>query len=123
MPSRAETRAWALRSAGNVVEAHGGRIRARERRSGHGRAIHLLPADGGGVRVHIPGDRRSAVTRPSRRSARERVRILVLDDDPTALRYTRDALTDAGYEVMATTDPEESVRLMETRGPIWRFST
>ena len=100
-----------------IVEAHGGRIRAESDGPGMGaRFIFSLPTVEGSGFVS-PETAVQPVTRPSRRSARERVRILVLDDDPTALRYTRDALVDAGYEVVATTDPEESVRLAENKRP------
>ena len=100
-----------------IVEAHGGRIRAESDGPGMGaRFIFSLPTVEGSGFIS-PGTAVQPVTRPSRRASREQVRILVLDDDPTALRYTRDALVDAGYEVIATTDPEESVRLMEDKRP------
>ena len=47
----------------------------------------------------------------------ERERILVVDDDPQALRYVRDALTRAGYAPIVTGDPEEAPRLVEAHSP------
>ena len=45
------------------------------------------------------------------------MRILAVYDDPQALRCVRDALSQAGYEPMATADPEEALRLMEEEKP------
>ena len=43
----------------------------------------------------------------------ERVKVLVVDDDPNDLRYVRDTLVNAGYVPIVTGDPEEALRLME----------
>ena len=44
------------------------------------------------------------------------MRVLAVDDDPQALRYVRDTISDAGFALVATGDPEEALRLMtETR--------
>ena len=48
----------------------------------------------------------------SGRVGRQRTRILVVDDDPQTLRYVRDALTEAGYAVVATGDPEEALGIV-----------
>ena len=53
----------------------------------------------------------------SRRASREQARILVVDDDPMALRYMRDALARAGFVPLVTADPEEALRLAETERP------
>ena len=53
----------------------------------------------------------------SRRTARQQVRILAVDDDPQALRYVRDALVKAGYAPVVTGDPEDVPRLMEEERP------
>ena len=60
---------------------------------------------------------RPRVAPRSRRTARERTRILAVDDDPRALRYIRDALTRAGYEPVLTGDPGDVARLMEESKP------
>ena len=45
------------------------------------------------------------------------MRVLAVDDDPQALRYVRDALTNAGYAPIVTGDPEDVPRLMEEEKP------
>ena len=54
---------------------------------------------------------------PSRRSERGQKRILVVDDDPQALRHVRDALSKLGYAPIVTADPEAVGRLMEAEKP------
>ena len=41
----------------------------------------------------------------------------MVDDDPRALRYVRDALSAAGYAPIVTGDPREVARLLETKKP------
>ena len=67
------------------------------------------------------GDGAAAGLAPSRarppREGREQARILVVDDDPEALRYVRDALAAAGYAPLVTGDPQELSRLIRTKNP------
>ena len=58
--------------------------------------------------------RRSARSRPQ---SEERARVLAVDDDPMVLRYLRDALGNAGYLPLVSTDPDEALRLVETERP------
>ena len=96
-----------------LVEAHGGRIRAESEGLGRGaRFTFTLPVAEGGdaararpVAAHPPGD---APARP---------RVLVVDDDPNALRFVRDALTKAGYAVRITAEPGELADLIRTGKP------
>ena len=53
----------------------------------------------------------------SRRSERERTRILAVDDDPQTLRHVRDALTNAGYAPVVTGDREEALSQVEANDP------
>ena len=53
----------------------------------------------------------------ARRRGRQRVRVLVVDDDPQTLRYVRDALSNTGYDVLAAGEPEEALRLVEEEKP------
>ena len=88
-----------------LVEAHGGRIRAKSAGAGRGASFTFtLPVAG------APGaadDAASAAAASPSRAPRGRadpVRILVVDDDPQTLRFVRDALADAGYAPLATGD-------------------
>ena len=97
-----------------LVEAHGGRIWAESGGVGQGtRVTFTLPvADEAGPAPDVA--RRRA---RGRRDERERPRILVVDDDPQALRYVRDALAAAGYAPVVTGDPEEVAHLVTTTQP------
>ena len=99
-----------------IVEAHGGRIWAESEGVGLGaRFTFTVPvvaaaSTGGASRI----SRRSAGSRPQ---SEELVRVLAVDDDPMVLRYLRDALTNAGYQPVVSTDPNEALRLVETERP------
>ena len=100
-----------------IMEAHGGRIWAESDGPGMGaRFTFTLPTiEEAGFVSPAPPIQLSA--RPTRRSMREQVRILVVDDDPQALRFVRDALVESGYEAIATGDPANVPRLMEEEKP------
>ena len=99
-----------------IVETHGGRIWAESDGEGLGArftfTIPLVLEAGTG-----------AAAAPARRSGRrqgaerEQQRILVVDDDPQALRQVRDALAKLGYAPVVTADPEEVYRLIEAEKP------
>ena len=99
-----------------IVEAHGGRIRAESDGEGLGaRFTFTIP-----VLVEAGIDAAAGPARlsaPSRRSERGRKRILVVEDDPQALRYVRDALSKLGYAPIVTADPEAVYRLIEAEMP------
>ena len=100
-----------------IVEAHGGRIWAESDGPGLGaRFTFTLPTveEAGFLSPTAPPQ---LSTRPTRRSVREQVRILAVDDDDQALRYIRDALVKSGYAVIATGDPDDVPRLMEEEKP------
>lgn len=92
-----------------LVEAHGGRIRAKSAGPGRGtRIVFTLPAAAEGV-ASVPAQ-------PAPESG-ERTPVLVVDDDPHALRYARDALAAAGYAPVATAEPSDIPRLVEGMRP------
>ena len=95
-----------------LVEAHGGRIRAKSGGDEPGTQVTFTLPTAGEVRG-ARGDRSGASEpQPVRRS-----NILVVDNDPQALRYARDALTAAGYAPVVTADPRDVPRLVKTKKP------
>ena len=96
-----------------IVEALGGRIWAESAGLGLGSTFTFtLPvAAAGAAAVESPTSVRSQP------GARDQARILAVDDDPTVLRYVRDALSRAGYAPVVTTDPEEALRILESDRP------
>ena len=95
-----------------LVEAHGGRIRAESAGPGQGTAITFtIPVAG----VSAGSDESQAFVRPPTPS--ERPRILVVDDDPRTLRFTRDALSRAGYDPLVTGAPQDLSRIIRAERP------
>ena len=99
-----------------LVEAHGGRIWAESGGDGRGtRVVFTIPvadAVGGSPAAGEGPDRASGPA-----EGRGEKRILVVDDDPLALRFARDALTEAGYAALVTGDPPEVPQLIRTKKP------
>ena len=94
-----------------LVEAHGGRIRAESAGRGRGTLVAFtLPV------AEADSDAPLSAPPPARRG-RERIPILVVDDDPNSLRLVRGALAAAGYAPVVTAEAGQVPRLVETRKP------
>ncbi len=98
-----------------IVEAHGGRIWAESDGPGQGaRFIFTVPI---AEQKETGGGEPAPFAAEPGNGTQERTRILVVDDDPHALRYTRDALSKAGYAPIVTAEPGEVDRLIAEEGP------
>ena len=95
-----------------IVEAHGGRIWAESDGPGMGaRFVFTLPA------VEEAEGKPARHSEPSPGEARTGETILVVDDDPQALRLLRTTLSASGFRPVVTADPEEALLLMEEDRP------
>ena len=101
-----------------IVEAHGGRIWAES--DGHGlgaRFTFTIPTVEEAGYVSPTPSVQLPTHASRRRAARDRERILAVDDDPQALRHIRDSLSKTGYEPIVTSDPEDALRLVDEERP------
>ena len=113
--SRGKGRGLGLAICKGLVEAHGGRIRAESPGPGQGmRVVFTVPV--GEVQGDAASQGVASEPSPGRTDA-ERLRILVVDDDPQMLRYVRDALAEAGYAPLVIGDHEQLARIIEREKP------
>ena len=93
-----------------IVEAHGGRIWAENRVEEPGtRITFTVPVAAESVR-EPDGDAVEA-------TSSDQYRILAVDDEPQVLWLFRNILSNEGYKVSGTGNPDEMMRLLETDQP------
>ena len=97
-----------------LIEAHGGRIRAESPGAGRGATFTFTLPAAGEAGASTAG---SAAVPPAGAEPGEPPRILVVDDDPRALRFVRDALAEAGYAPLVTGAPRDLPRIIRTERP------
>ena len=96
-----------------IVEAHGGRIRAESAGRGLGaRFTFTLPVAEEPAAAAVAGS-----APPVPMATHEEASVLVVDDDPEALRQIRNALVAAGFAPLVTSDPPEALQLVRTKRP------
>ncbi len=112
--SAAEGTGLGLAICKGLVEAHGGRIRAESVGTGQGaRFTFTIPVAG----EDAPEAARSGGRAALSGEQGDKIRILVVDDDPHTLRYVRDILSDAGYAPVATGNPDEIRGIIRAEKP------
>ncbi len=99
-----------------LVEAHGGRIWAESVEAGPGTRFTFSIPVAEEVESGGPGYSGRQASSPGFAGNRKPL-ILVVDDDPQALGYTRGVLENAGYHPLVTGDPEKVQNLIEARQP------
>ena len=93
-----------------IVEAHGGRIRAESDGPGLGaRFSFTLPLAQDAEQTPRPAQSQSG--------GQSTGTVLVVDDEPMILRSVRDALSNAGFRTVATTEPEEALAMIGDHNP------
>ncbi|MEZ6194996.1 MAG: ATP-binding protein [Planctomycetota bacterium] len=83
--------------------------------------VYSEPGGGTTFKVYLPRSERRAVPRskvdPSGRRFRGDERILVVEDEEGVREFVAEILSDAGYDVLATGDPDEAIRLARDASP------
>ena len=99
-----------------IVEAHGGRIWAESDGPGQGARFLFTVPVAEQEKTAGSADPAPLAAEPGNETE-ERTRILVVDDDPHALRYIRNVLSKSGYEPIVTGEPDDVDRLIAQEGP------
>lgn len=111
-PRRDRVTGLGLAICKGLVEAHGGRIHAENVEEGSGsRFVFTLP-----MISNLDSSPETQVTQ-TQSHRRDEQCVLVVDDDPETLRYVRNVLEGANYEVVLTGNPEDIPDLILNEQP------
>ena len=98
-----------------IVEAHGGRLSADGGDGGRGTGFTFtIPAVD--EAEHLAGSP-SAWSASGRHADQEQVRILAVSDSGETARYLRNTLTQAGFTIVITDDPDDVERVIDAEKP------
>ena len=99
-----------------IVDAHGGRISVESGGPGRGARFTFTVPVVDETDYSFETDS-SQIAADSQQARRGQARILVVDDEPHARRYIRNALAEAGFTPVVTGNPDEIERLAESEKP------
>ena len=99
-----------------IVEAHGGRISVESGGPGRGARFTFTVPVVDETAYSVEADS-SQIAAHSQQARRDQGRILVVDEEPEARRYIRNALAEAGFTPVVTGNPDDIERLIEVEQP------
>ena len=97
-----------------LMEAHGGRIELESAVGRGSRFTIVFPTPASTIQIHAP---RSAVTTEASPFVHGTRQVLVIEDDPSAVRLLREYLEPAGYQLWAASDGEQGLALAREHQP------
>jgi hypothetical protein len=101
-----------------LVEAHGGTVGVHSAGLGQGAAFEVrLPADSQRQQEEEPADELPGEGLPPGKASLDGTCLLIVDDEPDANAMLQMILRDRGAQVLAASDCNEALRMLETAAP------